>query len=628
MLPLACLALALNWRRLKTTPLVLGTFLGVLSFTPYLWAQWQIGWRDVQAVIEATRRPAMFDLEAVRIVLGMVGGPTYQNSTGVSSSRFVAGMPDFIWLYNLEICLLVGGLVYLVWAALVDTKLKQIARLLLAWGIIPTIMLTRHSLELSPHYLLPVFPMQFLAIGALANQLFHWDVRQLIGSNAGHLISQVTRTCLALAVAAITVTQVYAFSYYVTFVQREDTTGGLEYTLKDTMAALGQAEKIATEAGGNLWIAVTGYDFPEVFTFLARGKPSVGQFDSRHTLVLPKANTIMPTYLTINSSDYAGELLSQNFTIAGSSGVTGHPNYFRMYQPGPQSVTKVFEKEGVTPMSWMMANGIQISGAALPRRVTPGDVIRLVIRWETPDIFERRPDHVFALALLDEYWQASANTDVVGLPSNQWLSGQIILNRFELRTSMEVPAGLYWIGVASYTRPSVQRVAFLDNKGVESGTVRRIGPIKITSPAGVSLELPSSANRQVVDFGGRIRLLGFDAPFTQPGDGQPLVVRLYWQTVVSMKEDYSIFVHLLNGDDKIVAQNDHQPKGGMYPTSVWDPGEVVADEFSITLPDDLAAGQYRLAIGMYLLSTGERLPAGPQNNRVLLYQTITVAPRP
>ena len=46
---------------------------------------------------------------------------------------------------------------------------------------------------------------------------------------------------------------------------------------------------------------------------------------------------------------------------------------------------------------------------------------------------------------------------------------------------------------------------------------------------------------------------------------------------------------------------------GAYPTSLWDRGEVVKDEHKLTLPEDMPAGEYQIAVGMYLLETMQRL---------------------
>ena len=101
-------------------------------------------------------------------------------------------------------------------------------------------------------------------------------------------------------------------------------------------------------------------------------------------------------------------------------------------------------------------------------------------------------------------------------------------------------------------------------------------------------------------------------------------VRLYWKAVAPLEADYTIFAHLLDGQGRLIAQNDHQPPGGRYPTSLWDTDEQVIDESTLLIPASTLPGQYRLAVGMYLLATGERLTVDPPHNRVLLDQPIEV----
>ncbi|MGD8791867.1 MAG: hypothetical protein PVF47_04890, partial [Anaerolineae bacterium] len=70
---------------------------------------------------------------------------------------------------------------------------------------------------------------------------------------------------------------------------------------------------------------------------------------------------------------------------------------------------------------------------------------------------------------------------------------------------------------------------------------------------------------------------------------------------------YTVFIHLLDEAGQTLVQADSQPRGGAYPTSVWDAGEVVADAHRLALPPDLPAGDYRLRLGLYRLETGVRL---------------------
>ena len=87
-----------------------------------------------------------------------------------------------------------------------------------------------------------------------------------------------------------------------------------------------------------------------------------------------------------------------------------------------------------------------------------------------------------------------------------------------------------------------------------------------------------------------------------------LALKLYWQALAAPAADYTVFVHVLDQDGKIVAQYDGPPAGGELPTRAWSPGATSADAISIPLPSSLSPGAYRLIAGLYDAATGARLP--------------------
>ena len=87
-----------------------------------------------------------------------------------------------------------------------------------------------------------------------------------------------------------------------------------------------------------------------------------------------------------------------------------------------------------------------------------------------------------------------------------------------------------------------------------------------------------------------------------------LQLTLFWQPLVPLSTDYTRFVHLRNESGATVAQGDGRPLDGAYPTSRWQPDELVIDPITLPLPDDLPPGQYSLFTGLYQLDTLARLP--------------------
>lgn len=126
----------------------------------------------------------------------------------------------------------------------------------------------------------------------------------------------------------------------------------------------------------------------------------------------------------------------------------------------------------------------------------------------------------------------------------------------------------------------------------------------------------------------KIALLGYDLPAGPFRSGESLPVTVYWRTVDEIDRPYTFFVHLLGEFNPATGgplwgQHDAQPGEGTYPTTSWDAGEIVVDEYLVPLPPDAPPGEYELEIGFYYLPTLERLPvldeAGqPVGDRVLL----------
>jgi hypothetical protein len=98
-----------------------------------------------------------------------------------------------------------------------------------------------------------------------------------------------------------------------------------------------------------------------------------------------------------------------------------------------------------------------------------------------------------------------------------------------------------------------------------------------------------------------------------------LTLTMTWQAVQPLAEDYTVFVHTLAEGDTKAAQRDSYPCDGECPTGSWQPGQIILDRHQFDLLPDAPAGPYRLAVGFYLLDTGERVAvAGRQDGTVML----------
>jgi len=117
----------------------------------------------------------------------------------------------------------------------------------------------------------------------------------------------------------------------------------------------------------------------------------------------------------------------------------------------------------------------------------------------------------------------------------------------------------------------------------------------------------------------QVRLLGYRLGGVRegrvtPGDTFELV--LYWEALAPLEHSYHVFTHLY-GEGEMWGQADSIPQCGLWPTLRWQPGEVVADRYRLTLRPDTPVGPIPLTVGMYTLPDGARLPIRDAQGEVL-----------
>jgi hypothetical protein len=147
---------------------------------------------------------------------------------------------------------------------------------------------------------------------------------------------------------------------------------------------------------------------------------------------------------------------------------------------------------------------------------------------------------------------------------------------------------------------------------------RYIGPAYAKPPLLSSEEIEKIPNRLNVSFGGVMKLLGYELETESAQPGDAFTLTLYWQSLVEMNEDYSVFIHLLGENELIVAQRDMYPGQGLYPTSLWSVGDTIANRYVLILPETVfTPNQAQLEVGLYDFATGERLMAYGPNGELL-----------
>lgn len=231
----------------------------------------------------------------------------------------------------------------------------------------------------------------------------------------------------------------------------------------------------------------------------------------------------------------------------------------------------------------------------------------LTLYWRT--IEARREPLQLTARLLDAndraVGQVTGPLFTLTTPGGKWLEG-ISLEKLTIPTPKD--PGLYRLELAVETE-GLGRISLLsaDNQNISDKYYLERLEFQPVPPSPDDLAHSRPLN---VRLGDSISLLSY----TIRTDNSPRLT-LYWQSVKSVTKDYTVFVHVLDSSGRIRGQIDRQPRNGTYPTSAWDAGGIIVDEYA--LPVDLAAGEYHIEVGMYEFPTLIRLPITDSNGNDL-----------
>jgi hypothetical protein len=251
-------------------------------------------------------------------------------------------------------------------------------------------------------------------------------------------------------------------------------------------------------------------------------------------------------------------------------------------------------------------------------RARPGEAVALTLDWQSLATMDQ--DYSIGIHLVDSAGRVIGARDSYPghglLPTRLWQPGQMIRDPYWLPIASDAAAPrVAWIEVALYSRQDRRDLPAFDPSGQALPTPI-VGRLKISGPNPIP---PRAQNVTQFSFGKQIDLIGYDLQAKVPSSGLDLT--LYWKRAAPIESDYTVFVHVLDSNGKVVDQKDIQPAQGDNPTSLWDDGEIVPDEYKFSLP----SGVYRVEIGLYREQTGERLPVtDAQGNALGDHVTLSV----
>ncbi|MBK8903610.1 MAG: DUF2723 domain-containing protein [Anaerolineaceae bacterium] len=309
----------------------------------------------------------------------------------------------------------------------------------------------------------------------------------------------------------------------------------------------------------------------------------------------------------------------------------GNPVYLSNYRPGPLAGTdfrlrpsglfyQVVEPGDTTVPQGMTevttdANAIEIVAYNLPEHhVTAGEFVPLTLALRAP--VETADYYVPVLYVGDIRYEFTTDSHLI--TPRLW-ADEVIVERFDFALPHDLASGVYPL------RLNVKNLS----QNEEIPLDLDLGPLSVTAVAN-----PPTTEHLLANFRQRIGLVSttasangrrVTAPWspenqltTRPGD--IINVTLQWEALAKAEESYTVFVHLIDGNNVPFVFLDYTPLGGSAPTHLWIPkwlpGQHYTDPYRLPVPADLPPGTYYIEVGLYEMVSGRRLHISDQNGNL------------
>lgn len=271
---------------------------------------------------------------------------------------------------------------------------------------------------------------------------------------------------------------------------------------------------------------------------------------------------------------------------------------------------------GIQPVDFVYEDKLRLIGYQLPEStVRPAESLPLTLYWHL--LKPAGLDYSIYIHLLGRQRQVAGQLDTYP-GQGQWPTtllspGNVLVDHYEVpirpETEAQAPTQLLVaVGIYDYNepgrpgRPAANAAGQLVEPIIARARLvpwqwpdppRLAQPVNFLDPAGQPL----------------ITLLSYELA------GEQDSLTLNWQANSAIQVDYTVFIQAwsLNSQARTsqggyAAGFDGPPRQGDYPTSLWQPGDIIVDTHPLEL-STLTPGSYELLVGLYDPVTGGRLPA-------------------
>jgi 4-amino-4-deoxy-L-arabinose transferase-like glycosyltransferase len=224
-----------------------------------------------------------------------------------------------------------------------------------------------------------------------------------------------------------------------------------------------------------------------------------------------------------------------------------------------------------------------------------GETLPLTLYWR----IEGAPPAEFTpfVHLEDRWGTRWSQVETFAYPTAQWQPGEVVIQRIAVPVPAGAPPGDYRLRLGWFNPGTGERLPLLDEDGRYAGQTLLIEPAPVTVGA-----VPDPLPQPPTVLNGRVRpgldLLGYELNRRAITTGETVDLAFWW---LANSPQPRLFLRLeaYRGDGSGRILLNTQPVHGTYPFPSWPTPQFVIDRQTLPIPENLAAGEYRLHLRLF-----------------------------
>ncbi|MDX1417400.1 MAG: glycosyltransferase family 39 protein, partial [Candidatus Promineifilaceae bacterium] len=221
-----------------------------------------------------------------------------------------------------------------------------------------------------------------------------------------------------------------------------------------------------------------------------------------------------------------------------------------------------------------------------------GSDLPITLFWRV----EMPPEVQFSpfLQLEDRWGNRWSQEETFSYPSEQWQTGDLIIQHIDLPVPPGAPPGKYRLRVGLFDPAAGSRLPVLGQNGTFAGDSYFIEEFVIT-PGEVPDSLPDPAHRLDREILPGLQLVGYSRGDYSTSTGSPWGLALWWTAEEPLPPMTAVF-ELVDSAGNSHTLHAGQPVFDTYPFTDWVTPQFIIDHQILNIPLDLPPGEYQLRL--------------------------------